>query len=87
MRRLIIICAVLLCGLPALSQKREVAAQPNEFVIGRHTFFDIGPPFNFYELFIVQQPQAAARPLKKSCLRQPAMHASSLRRSRLPLPH
>ena len=27
---------------------------PKEFVIGRHTFFDFGPPHDFYEVFVVR---------------------------------
>jgi hypothetical protein len=27
---------------------------PNELVIGRHTFIDVGPPFNYYELIVVR---------------------------------
>jgi hypothetical protein len=68
MQRLIIICAVLLSGLQALSQKREVAAQPHEFVIGRHTFIDVGPPFNFYELFVVQPAAGGGSSIEKFLL-------------------
>jgi len=27
---------------------------PSEFVLGRHTFFDVGPPFDFYEVLLVR---------------------------------
>lgn len=27
---------------------------PNKFVLGRRTFFDFGPPFNYYDLFVVR---------------------------------
>jgi len=49
------ICAALiLCG-PALSEDRRTELSlPNQFVIGRHTFFDFGPPTDFYELFLVR---------------------------------
>src|SRR5208337_202153 len=44
---------LILCG-PALPAERPPAtARPDHFEIGRHTFIDIGPPFDFYELFIV----------------------------------
>jgi TonB family protein len=42
------------CG-PAFAQKRATAvAPPVQFEIGRRTFFDFGPPFNYYDLFIVR---------------------------------
>jgi hypothetical protein len=48
--------------LPALLFIPSVAAQKNgvskpeldHFEIGRHTFFDFGPPFDFYELLLVR---------------------------------
>jgi hypothetical protein len=62
MRRSVIVCAVLtLCSAlflctPALPQKHSITLPlPSQFVIGRHTFFDFGPPTDFYELFIVHQ--------------------------------
>ncbi len=55
MRCSVIICAVLISCSPALPQERRFAStQPNQFEIGRHTFLDFGPPFDFYELFIVR---------------------------------
>jgi len=55
MRCSVIICAVLILSNPALAQERRVdSTQPNQFEIGRHTFFDFGPPFDFYELFLVR---------------------------------
>jgi TonB family protein len=41
---------------PAKPQARKPQPSPPEqFVIGRRTFFDIGPPFEFYEIFCVRQ--------------------------------
>ena len=37
---------------PASPQARE--PQPEGFVIGRRIFFDIGPPFEFYEILSVR---------------------------------
>ena len=56
MRRTIGITALLaLLYGTALSGKQNVPSpQPGEFCIGRHTFFDFGPPFDFYELFVVR---------------------------------
>jgi len=36
----------------AASQDKQVF--PNQFVIARHTFFDFGPPTDYYELFLVK---------------------------------
>jgi len=33
---------------------------PTEFELGRRTFFDFGPPFNFYEIFIVREAPGGA---------------------------
>lgn len=56
MLRPALICySVLYFYLPALSQKRSPAVPfPNQFVIARRTFFDFGPPTDFYELFIAK---------------------------------
>ena len=54
MRCLMMFVAALALGGMALPQKRQTgAAQPRHFEIGRLTFFDFGPPFDFYEVFIV----------------------------------
>jgi hypothetical protein len=77
MRRSVIVCAVLTsCSLlflctPALPQKHSVALPlPNQFVIGRHTFFDFGPPTDFYELFIVR-PEASGTLIVRVTLTPP----------------
>jgi hypothetical protein len=47
-------CSVLFLCTPVSPQKHLVALTfPDQFVIGRHTFFDFGPPNDFYELFLV----------------------------------
>ena len=33
---------------------------PNEFVVGRHTYFDFGPPFDYYEVFHVQSTESGS---------------------------
>jgi len=42
-----------LCGC-LLAQDRHQASSPDQFVIGRHTFIDVGPPNDFYELVLVR---------------------------------
>jgi TonB family protein len=55
MRFSLTVCAVLILSGQASSQKRQIAStQPNQFEVARHTFFDFGPPTDFYELFIVR---------------------------------
>jgi hypothetical protein len=42
---------------PAFAQEQEKVPsmlQPDQFEIGRDTFFDFGPPFNYYEVFVVR---------------------------------
>ncbi len=54
MRRWVVICAVLvLCGR-ALSRDRQLPPPPDRFEIGRHTFFDFGPPHDYYELLLIR---------------------------------
>ncbi len=48
-------CAVaVLCGCLFAAAHEPTLPQVNHFEIGRHTFIDTGPPFDFYEIFIVQ---------------------------------
>src|SRR5258708_7248124 len=55
MRYGVILCALLVIASHAFANdSRTVAAQPNQFEIARQTFFDFGPPFNYYELFVVR---------------------------------
>jgi TonB family protein len=38
----------------ALPQNQRSVPMPQQFEIGRHPYFDFGPPFDFYELFIIR---------------------------------
>lgn len=50
---------LILCS-PARAQRVQPStAPPGRFEIGRRTFFDFGPPFDFYELFIVRPAESA----------------------------
>jgi hypothetical protein len=42
-----------LCGC-LLAQDRHEPSLPDQFVIGRHTFIDVGPPNDFYEILLVR---------------------------------
>jgi hypothetical protein len=60
----------ILCG-PALPQERKAAAPPpTQFEIGLHTFFDFGPPFDYYELFLVR-PSGNATSVRRITLTPP----------------
>lgn len=43
---------------------------PTELVIGRHSFIDVGPPFNFYEILLVR-PEASGATVEKITLTPP----------------
>ena len=49
MGRLYLAICLFAVGFASLASA-ETAPVPKEFVIGRDTFFDFGPPFYFYEL-------------------------------------
>lgn len=54
MSRYIALGLLLLVASSALGGKRAAEPTfPSEFEIGRHTFFDFGPPNDYYEVFIV----------------------------------
>ncbi len=55
MRALLSLCSVLVFCIPTSAQKKQKeVARPERFEIGVHTFFDFGPPFDFYELYVVR---------------------------------
>jgi TonB family protein len=54
MRVNIAICALaILCGVVSSQEHQLTPGAPDRFLIGRHTFIDVGPPNDFYELFLV----------------------------------
>ena len=55
MRCSLILFVILSLSGPASTQTGQgTSANPDQFEIGRRTFFDFGPPFDFYEIFIVR---------------------------------
>ena len=55
MRTLVMVGALLLLLPFALGREHHPSApEPNGFVVARVTHFDFGPPFNYYELYLVQ---------------------------------
>jgi hypothetical protein len=56
---------------PAASNKREAPAPlPSGFTVGRRTFFDIGPPFEFYEIFSIR-PRGQGTEIQRITLTPP----------------
>jgi len=54
MRLDITICAVALLGAAVVHAARQTTpAVPDRFTIGRHTFIDVGPPNDYYEVLLV----------------------------------
>src|SRR5450631_264797 len=54
MRSSLVLSAVLIsCGIASSQEHATGTDVVGEFEIGQRTFFDFGPPFNYYELFIV----------------------------------
>jgi TonB family protein len=55
MKRLVIALFVLLCGSTTFAQDGlKVSSVPDRFLIARHTFIDVGPPNDFYEIISVR---------------------------------
>jgi len=48
---------LILLGTLAFARDRKAVPMPDQFEIGRRTFFDFGPPFNYYEIFLVRPTQ------------------------------
>ena len=70
MRWIAVLCLVLVSLAPARAQKHP-APFPEQFEIGRHTFFDFGPPSDFYELLIVR-PNSQGASVERILLTPPA---------------
>jgi TonB family protein len=83
------ICFFLIGFLPAVAQ-RSSSEFPSQLLIARHTFFDFGPPFDFYEVITVERTpddlnveRALVTPAGNACFWPPtvelkgaSMHAS-----------
>ena len=48
---------VLICNSAPTQAQSSKASFPDQFIIGRHTFFDFGPPFDFYEVFSIHSTE------------------------------
>lgn len=77
-RPLILICCIFLVA--AGDKGRTPNLPPDQFVIGRNTFFDVGPPFNYFEVISVVPDGNATRisrilitPAGDTCTQSPQM--------------
>ena len=79
--RLALLFALILafCPSPARSQANK-AEWPHSFKIGVRTFFDFGPPFDYYDIFLVKENQAGIvverltlTPARDECLAPPTV--------------
>src|SRR5215471_4708946 len=52
---LVLFAFVASLGLVSAAEKKPPIPMPESFVLGRHTFIDIGPPFDFYEILSVHR--------------------------------
>ncbi len=57
---LLLLAALVSSSLLLARDQHRASAEPNEFEIGQRTFFDFGPPFNFYELLVVRPSQGGS---------------------------
>jgi len=65
-------CAFLILANCALAQGYSASPRPpNQFEIARRTFFDFGPPFDYYELFFVR-PTSTGTSVERITLTPPA---------------
>jgi hypothetical protein len=72
MRAFVLFCAILLFATaPQTKDRRAAAPQPDQFEIGRRTFWDFGPPFNYYDLFVVR-PSGKGTTVERIILTPPA---------------
>ncbi len=68
----------------ATGQKQTSPSLPQQFEIGRHTFFDFGPPTDFYEIFVVRMAESGVSidritltPPSDMCTLQPKFEMAS----------
>jgi TonB family protein len=65
------ICALLIfCGSASPQDRHSALPLPDQFAMGRHTFFDFGPPNDYYELLLVR-PAPAGSSIERVLLTPP----------------
>jgi len=58
--RAALFAVLLFCGAVCAQKSQPIAIVPTQFELGRRTFFDFGPPFNYYEIFTVREATGGA---------------------------
>jgi|SRR5689334_2221754 len=71
MRTLLFFCCTSFLCIPVCSQSRKEVTRPKQFEIGVLTFFDFGPPNEYYTLYIVR-PTNGGSELERIILTPPA---------------
>jgi TonB family protein len=84
MLRFRFLLAFIMLGTLAFARDHKPAPIPDHFEIGRRTFFDFGPPFDYYEIFLVRSTEKGTSvekifltPNGNSCLSQATVEISS----------
>jgi TonB family protein len=86
MRNNLALLSILFFGISTAAQKTPTSPQPPiQFALGVYTFFDFGPPFNYYSLFVVRPAEKGATvarfiftPAADTCFRRAKMETSSV---------
>jgi TonB family protein len=84
MKRSIIRLAVLLCGCTTFAKDGlTVSLMPGGFLIARHTFIDVGPPNDFYEIISVRGTSTGTAvervmltPAGDACIQRPTVEVA-----------
>jgi TonB family protein len=85
MKRLVIGLFVLLSGSTILAKDDlNVSSLPDRFLIARHTFIDVGPPNDFYEIILVRGTSTGATvekvtltPAGDACIQPPTVEMAA----------
>lgn len=85
MKRAVIGLCVLLCGRAVCAKDRpKVSSMPDRFLVARHTFVDVGPPNDFYEIISVRGTESGTvidrvtlTPAGDACIQSPTVETVS----------
>lgn len=76
--RLLACVLTYLCSTPAWPHKvRPATPMPDQFVIARQTFVDFGPPFDFYDIYIVR-PTLGGSSVQRISLTPPGAYCRAM---------
>ena len=85
MKRSVVWLFVLLCGCITFAEEGQtVSSVPDRFLIARHTFIDVGPPNDFYEIILVRGTgsgttiqRVTLTPTGDACIQRPTVEVVS----------